>query len=112
DDATSVLAAAQRGRDPGFQVPCHGGRWATARRGTFDQLVDPGDQEEVSDSGLDGARPGEEEVRQGVPDCADAQLVQSALLPEQADRVEHPTPLPLRVVDPAKEARRRRGRYG
>ena len=41
----------------------------------FELSVQPRDEQEVAGAGLDGAGPGEEVLRHGVPDRADAELV-------------------------------------
>ena len=72
----------------------------------LEPLVDPGHEEEIAGAGLDGARAGEEEVRESVANGAQAELVPGVPLPELVDQVEGGTAVVLGVVQPGEGGRR------
>ena len=65
-------------------------------------LIDPGDEEKVAGTGLDGANARKEQIREGVADGPNAQLVAGGLFAEEADDIEHFASVLLGVVEPGK----------
>src|SRR5438128_981912 len=62
----------------------------------------PWHNEKVPGTGHDRARAGEEQIGEGIPHRADAQLVARIVLPEKIDDIEHFPTFVLGVVEPDK----------
>lgn len=67
--------------------------------------VDPGDKEHVAGPCLDGAGPGKEIFREGIPDRPHTQLIAGLLLLEQPDHIQHSPPVIFCKINPAKVRR-------